>query len=344
MLKRVLVSVLIVFMIQVVADDNLFEAPFNYYNWSQYNSPNSFSSDWLDEKEFLVHIYVDQQTYDRFLDGQNERDLSDFSGYDVASFKLIKNQLNVNILSGITPSVNYFFRAKALDNQLLISDSFTNLSNQKRINTKGLGDLETGFLLRGIDTKKWKFSMIIGMGFPIGNHKIKANYFSHGENLMGYPLQNSSGSLQLLSGASLKRLYSRYSIGLLAVARTPFLATDESYLHGNELVIDFWGTVSVWKYLTIYSNLEALYQQSVQTVRESLESSLTWAHDPANTGGRYLTSSIGFFGHINWGLFKHYKWFGEYRHPLYQSVNGRQLVSDKQFLIGLRYQFIKSES
>jgi hypothetical protein len=139
-------------------------------------------------------------------------------------------------------------------------------------------------------------------------------------------LQPGSGTTDALLGAYYSTHLPTRNLSwfVQALAQLP-LNTHEEYRPGNRLTLDVGGRYEMGDKVGLLLQLNALYK-----ARDRGDQA-----EPDDTGGKFLFVSPG----VSYALSRQFQAYGFVQLPLYQNVNGVQLVARHAVAVGLSMRF-----
>ena len=168
----------------------------------------------------------------------------------------------------------------------------------------------------------WQWGLYFGAKLPTGSHNVKNE---EGE-LAERTLQPGSGTTDALFGAFTRRALPLKDTSWFAQALVQFpLNTRDDYKPGRRLSIDTGLRHETSERLALLLQANALFR-----ARDSGAQA-----EPEDSGGRSLFVSSG----VSYALTKDIQAYGFVQLPLYQYVNGVQLVASHAVVLGLGVRF-----
>ena len=162
----------------------------------------------------------------------------------------------------------------------------------------------------------------LGLKLPTGQTNVRNAQGALAER----SLQPGSGTTDLVAGLNYSVASPLASVSwfVQAMAQLPLNAADE-YRPGNRLNLDLGGRYDVGDRLGVLLQLNALFRARDQG-REA---------EPEDTGGRFLFLSPG----LSYAFSRQWQAYAFVQLPLYQDVNGVQLVARQALAVGLNTRF-----
>jgi hypothetical protein len=200
-------------------------------------------------------------------------------------------------------------------------------SPQHSMNTSGLGDVKVQALHGVVQRDTWQLLVTLGASIPTGNIylKGKSDDAMYANARYPYGMQLGSGTVDVLPGIS--HLYQRNGLALGTTVSGIYRAHRNSlgYKLGNEATLSSW---IAYQWLTVVSSsvrVEGTVAGPVQGRDAQLYTYMEPSTNPVNYGGKRINAYIGSSFHFK-GALKNNRLGVEYGLPLYQQLNGFQLM------------------
>lgn len=200
--------------------------------------------------------------------------------------------------------------------------SFTNKS-------EGWGDLPVTALIKIYDQNRQRIHLNLGVSAPTGE-------FSE----LAYPMHATTGTWDLLPGATWLWQNGDLSGGAQAIGRIHLGENDHDFRYGNGVEGTSWLAYRLCDWASISGRLSLEWADDIRG-EDSRIRGLRMAPpmDPANHGGTWLDSGIGLNLYGQEGLLEGHRLAIEGILPLYQDLNGPQLKRDWMLVVGWQKAF-----
>ncbi|MEM7018762.1 MAG: transporter [Pseudomonadota bacterium] len=207
--------------------------------------------------------------------------------------------------------------------------------------SSGLGDVSLSGLIRLLETPDYRIHVTLGLSFPTGStdeaDEVLAPTGMRPTLRLPYPMQLGSGTYDPIVGLTWVGHIERYGWGVQwrSVFRTG--DNDEGYTLGDEHRLSGWVSYLWSPGVSTSIRLESYHRGNIGGIDPVIVAPVQTA-DPDNQGIDRLDVSLGlnFAGTDEWA--GHRVGF-EVSRPLMQDLDGPQLKTDWQLMIGYQYAF-----
>lgn len=224
-------------------------------------------------------------------------------------------------------------------------DHVTRAGGAFSTSTSGIGDVKVSAMITVARPGNQRVHISAGVGLPTGSiEKSDVTPMSApNETQLPYPMQTGSGTFDLLPGVTYLGQSADWSWGGQAGATIRIGENDQDYRLGNKMSATAWGarqvsrnvSTSVRLVLTDWGNISgaspayanAVMMRMVPTAFTDLR------------GGTRLDAGLGTNLHIRGGSLQGLRLAVEGSLPIYQSLDGPQLETDWQLMVGMQYAF-----
>ncbi|HEX9020907.1 MAG TPA: transporter [Nitrospirota bacterium] len=277
---------------------------------------------------------------DKFREGSSSRSLNDIKASALyASLPVSMDMFKYTLTAGygFTPKFKVFVSIPYVRNTMDMT-SFNMMMGSWMGMTMtpvhGLGDITVMGLYRLSTNREIRPTDAVTLGFgvktPTGSYTEKKpnGTFVHAH------MQPGTGSWDPLLSLIYTKMIDQFVIQSNA---TYELATrnNEGYKFGDSLALDFAGTYTVVREFNVTAGLTFLNVNKASDKDGKYTNLASLLDDPANTGGESLWFSPG----VQILPFKNSMIDFKYQVPVWEKVNGVQLVSSYRYVLGMSYSF-----
>jgi len=243
---------------------------------------------------------------------------------------------------GFTPTFKAFVSLPYVRNTMdmtmgMTMGMMTTWSENTMVPVSGLGDATIMGLYRLYTNREIRPTGLVTLGFGIKTATGSSTERRSNGSLIHAHMQPGTGSWDPL----LSLLYTRMMDSFLVQANATYQLTTrnkEGYEFGDSLALDLTGKYAVVKEFNILAGLTFLNVNKAKDKNGKYYNPTTntsLMDDPANTGGESLWLSPG----IQILPFKNGMLELKYQVPVWEKVNGVQMVSSYRYLMGISYNF-----
>ena len=204
--------------------------------------------------------------------------------------------------------------------------------------TSGLGDTSLAALVRMTETEDSRLHATVGLSLPTGDidatGTILAPTGMRPTPRLPYPMQLGSGTYDLIGGLTFSRFHERWSWGSQwrSVIRTG--DNDEGYAFGDEHRLTAWYSRLLTPGISWSARLEYFDRGNIDGIDPLIVAPVQTA-DPSRQGGSRLDAAVG----LNFANEGGHRLALEVLVPLEQDLDGPQLETDTQLMLGYQFSF-----
>ncbi len=214
------------------------------------------------------------------------------------------------------------------------------VSSDMTMKSAGIGDSKIWALYKLGTGEGSSLVASAGISIPSGSTDLQGNSENMFENQhLPYMMQLGTGSFDFLPGITYLKKSGRssWSAQLLGTLR-PF-DNANSYRWGNELIVNAWFSRQFAQWISTSLRVEGVFSSSISGFDPMVLKVMEPDADADNYGGQRCLIFGGINLYVNSGVFSDTKAAIEIGLPLYQNLNGPQLATEFQILIGLTKSF-----
>ncbi|GMQ95748.1 MAG: hypothetical protein BMS9Abin14_202 [Gammaproteobacteria bacterium] len=275
------------------------------------------------------------------MDGNRDgtRDVSTaevLSQYPVAPLSMDDDMLMAGLMYGITDDISVMAMVpyvwKSMDHVTRSGVDFTTKS-------EGIGDLR---LIGGFDVLKnadRTLNLSAGLSFPSGSTDERDDTPSGANQLLPYPMQNGSGSIDVLPGITYVDRSKDWSWGGQFHAILRLGENDDNYTLGNVYGASVWGARRWVNWFSSSARLIGEVVENIDGADPRLNPAQAPTADPNLRAGNFLSLGLGFNFRVPSGSAKDLRLSVEGVIPVVQDLDGPQLEREYTILIELKKTF-----
>ena len=259
--------------------------------------------------------------------------LSDFM---VAPLNMDENMLMGTAMYAITDDISVMgmvpYVWKEMDHVTRMGDRFTTRSD-------GIGDVR---LVGGYDVYKsggHTVKLSAGLSFPTGDISEKDDTPSGPNQVLPYPMQNGSGSYDLLAGVSYTGRSSNWSWGSDLSAVIPTGENSHNYTVGRKYLGSAWGARKWTDWFSSSLRISADIRENYSGADNRLNRAQAPTADPGRRAGRFISTGLGLNFLVPSGALQGMAFSVEGIVPVYQNLDGPQLEREYTIVSGIRMAF-----
>lgn len=207
-------------------------------------------------------------------------------------------------------------------------------------NASNFGDTKITALIRLFNKNRKKLHLNVGLSIPTGSIENKdiTPASSPEETILPYPMQTGSGSFELHPGLTYLYQWGKFSGGSQAIAKLVLNENDRNYKRGNQINLISWTAYTFSNWVSGSLRAEYQYEGELSGRDKAFENiKMVTTVDPDNFGGNSLLLATGVNFYVPSGSFKNFRIGIEYEKPVYQDLNGTQLKTTGNFVVGVQY-------
>ena len=224
-------------------------------------------------------------------------------------------------------------------------DHITRAGGAFTTSSSGVGDVKLTALVNLAKFGNSRVHLHAGVAFPTGSIESSdvTPASAPNETQLPYPMQLGSGTVDLLPGITYLGQTPDWSWGVQARGTVRMGENDQDYSLGNRLLFTTWGARKLAPWISASLRLEANTWGDVSGASPAFAGPVNMRMVPTVftdlRGGSRVDAGVGLNTVINQGTLKDLRIAVEGMVPVSQNLDGPQLETDWQFLVGLQYAF-----
>lgn len=204
--------------------------------------------------------------------------------------------------------------------------------------TSGMGDSSVSALVRLHENDNSRVHLTAGVTLPTGSTdetgQVLAPTGQEPTLRLPYPMQLGSGSYDLITGLTWVTMHKSWSWGTQWRGILRVFDNDEDYNLGDEHRFTAWGSKLFTPNWSGSARLEYYYRGNIDGMDAMIMAPVQTA-DPSRQGIKRLDASLG----LNFESDGGHRLGAEFVYPLEQDLDGPQLKTDWQVIVGYQFAF-----
>lgn len=218
-------------------------------------------------------------------------------------------------------------------------DHMTRAGGKFTVESSGVGDVKLSGLLTVSRAGNSRIHLNIGVSLPTGSIDQKDVTPASGgqEAPLPYPMQIGSGTIDLLPGITFLGQSRDWSWGCQGKATIRLGENDNKYTFGNNYMATVWGARRFNGWWSGSVRLAGLKWLDVKGADPRLNPAMVPTADPGLRAGSSISAGVGINFEVPTGSLHGFRLAVEGLIPFYQSLDGPQLETDYQVVVGTQY-------
>ncbi|GAA4280643.1 transporter [Gaetbulibacter aestuarii] len=208
-------------------------------------------------------------------------------------------------------------------------------------NSEGFGDVTISGLYNLFNKNRKAMHAQLGLIIPTGSiDKTDVTPMSAGNTVqLPYPMQTGSGSFGAKFGLTFLGQQDKFSWGNQFTSVIMLNDNDQDYKMGNSYALNNWIAAQAGKNLSVSFRLEGALINKINGTSPLLNSMMVSTADTRNSGGIYVNTGFGLNYLVRRGSLKGFRLAEEISAPVYKDLNGVQLRTNYNLIVGAQYAF-----
>ncbi len=270
-------------------------------------------------------------------DGRNGVSTAEvLSKYPVAPVSMDVDMLMAGLMYGVTDDISVMGMVPYLWKSM---DHVTRMGTEFTTKAEGFGDAR---LIGGYNIYKrggHSIGLSAGVSFPTGSTDERDDTPAGKNQLLPYPMQNGSGTFDLLPGIAYTGKSDNWSWGSQVNGVIRLGENDDNYTLGNVYSASVWGARKWDDWLSSSARLIGEVVENIDGADPRLNPLLVSTADPNLRAGNFLSVALGLNFVVPSGPAQGMRLSVEGIIPVIQDLDGPQLERDYTILVGLKNRF-----
>ncbi|WP_435261813.1 transporter [Tenacibaculum sp. nBUS_03] len=290
-----------------------------------------------DKREWMFSYRFMYMNMENLKNGSNDTSFSTaLNNYMVSPTKMPMYGHMFGLMYAPSNKLTLSLMFKYVTNEM---DHITRMGRNFTTESSGFGDVKITGLYRLIHNNKSKLHTELGIVLPTGSISSKATTPASTPNkmILPYPMQIGSGTWDLALGMTYLYEFTNLTVGAQGRSLIRTGTNENKYRLGNKYELTVWSSFDISSWLSVSARLEGISISKIKGANPTLTPQMVTTADTKNTGGEYFNSGIGLNILFPEQIMKGLRMGLEFKHPLYQNLNGLQLKTKESFTIGIQY-------
>ncbi|MCX2743588.1 hypothetical protein OO013_06915 [Mangrovivirga sp. M17] len=211
------------------------------------------------------------------------------------------------------------------------------MGQQINVASTGFIDPKVNFIFRVMDNNKQHIHANLGVSLPLASIEQRDDTPMAEQSLLAYPMQIGSGTTDPVIGFTYLGQQKDLSWGGQSSYTARLYDNSRDYRLGNELKMTGWFAYRISQSFSSSVRLSYLNTQSISGADDEMNPVMMPMFDVENSGKDQVMTGIGLNYYVSSGDLKNIRIGAEYIIPLYQHVNGIQMVMGQKIVVGIQY-------
>lgn len=218
-------------------------------------------------------------------------------------------------------------------------DHVTRMGTRFTTQSDGFGDLRLMGLYKILDQDRQRLHLNAGISFPTGSTNRRDDTPAGPNQVLPYPMQMGSGTVDLLPEITYLGQSDDWSWGGQALGTIRLGTNGNSYRLGNRFNITGWGARRWNNWFSTSIHLNGATWGNITGADPRLNPAIIPTANSNLRGGTRLDVGLGLNFFVNKGVLAGHRLAVELALPVYQSLDGPQLETDWLLTIGWQKSF-----
>lgn len=256
--------------------------------------------------------------------------------FPVAPLNMDMDMFMLGGMYGITDDLSLMLMVPFLN---MTMDHVTRMGAQFTTKSSGLGDIRVGGGYDLWEEDGHRLKLLAGLSLPTGSTDETDATPAGPNSVLPYPMQNGSGTFDLLPGLSYTGMSGDWSWGGRLGAALRLGENDDNYSLGNTYGATVWGARRWKDWFSTSLRLTGQMVGDIDGADPRLNPALVPTADPDLRAGRFFSVGLGANFIVPEGVARGLRFSVEGVLPVYQNLDGPQLKRDYAVLFGISKMF-----
>ncbi|ACB54157.1 unknown [Crocosphaera subtropica ATCC 51142] len=218
-------------------------------------------------------------------------------------------------------------------------DHITRMNTGFNTDSEGIGDIKLTGLYQVLNENRQRIHVNAGVSFPTGSIEARDRTPAGPDQLLPYPMQLGSGTLDLHPGITYLGQTDEWSWGSQIIGTLRLGTNSNSYKFGDEIMLTAWGARKWSDWASTSLRIKGKNWGNISGKDSRLNPNLVPTADPTRRGGTQIDIGFGLNLFVPEGDLRSGRLAIEFELPIYRALQGPQLETDWQLTAGLQYTF-----
>ncbi len=218
-------------------------------------------------------------------------------------------------------------------------DHITRTNRRFNTDSEGIGDIKVTGLYQILNENRQRIHLNAGISFPTGSIEARDRTPAGPDQLLPYPMQLGSGTLDLHPGITYLGQTDDWSWGTQIVGTLRLGENSNSYKFGDEVMLTAWGAKKWSDWASTSLRIKGRNWGNISGKDSRLNPNLVPTADTTRRGGTQIDIGFGLNLFVPEGDLRTGRLAIEFDIPIYRALQGPQLETDWQLTAGLQFSF-----
>ncbi|MDJ0844417.1 hypothetical protein [Crocosphaera sp.] len=218
-------------------------------------------------------------------------------------------------------------------------DHMTRMGRGFNTDSEGIGDIKVTGLYQVLNENRQRIHFNAGMSFPTGSIEARDRTPAGPDQLLPYPMQLGSGTLDLNPGITYLGQTDEWSWGSQIIGTLRLGTNSNSYKFGDQIMLTAWGARKWSDWASTSLRIKGKNWGNISGKDSRLNPSIIPTADPTRRGGTQIDLGFGLNLFVPEGDLRTGRLAIEFEVPIYRALQGPQLETDWQLTAGLQFSF-----
>ncbi|MDJ0660201.1 MAG: hypothetical protein QNJ42_12030 [Crocosphaera sp.] len=218
-------------------------------------------------------------------------------------------------------------------------DHITRIGRGFNTDSEGIGDIKVTGLYQVLNENRQRIHFNAGVSFPTGSIEARDRTPAGPDQLLPYPMQLGSGTLDLHPGITYLGQTDEWSWGSQIIGTLRLGTNSNSYKFGDQIMLTAWGAKKWSDWASTSLRIKGRNWGNISGKDSRLNPLIVPTADPTRRGGTQIDIGFGLNLFVPEGDLRTGRLAIEFEVPIYRALQGPQLETDWQLTAGLQYSF-----
>ncbi|WP_107667913.1 hypothetical protein [Cyanothece sp. BG0011] len=218
-------------------------------------------------------------------------------------------------------------------------DHITRMNTSFNTDSEGIGDIKVTGLYQVLNENRQRIHFNAGVSFPTGSIEARDRTPAGPDQLLPYPMQLGSGTLDLHPGITYLGQTDEWSWGSQIIGTLRLGTNSNSYKFGDQIMVTAWGARKWSDWASTSLRIKGKNWGNISGQDTRLNPNIVPTADPTRRGGTQIDIGFGLNLFVPEGDLRSGRLAIEFELPIYRALQGPQLETDWQLTAGLQFSF-----